>query len=153
MGYLQTAVPKLTITNPKETINGSIYRDKLLPKYIKAAKSYLFPIKTKMNFVLAHHQLNELSSVMKIVNTNFERVGSKEIWHGNSPDLNVIEHVWAKLQDSVIIEPRQTNRDSLIERIEATWYSLYQTYLENLLESFPDRIEDLINNEGKHTSY
>jgi len=37
-------------------------------------------------------------------------------WPGNSPDLNPIEHVWARLQDSVFKELRPKNRQQLIKK-------------------------------------
>lgn len=152
-GICANGVTKLVIMKPNETINTSVYKDKILPVYLDAVNSDLFPIKKKITYQADGAPAHNSSSVMKIVNMNFERVWSKGMWPGNSPDLNVIEHVWAKLQESVFIEPLPTDRHSLIKRIEETWYNLDQSYLENLVESFPNRIDQVINNEGKHTSY
>ena len=35
-------------------------------------------------------------------------------WPGNSPDLNIVEHIWSILQDSVFKEPHLRNREQLI---------------------------------------
>lgn len=75
------------------------------------------------------------------------------MWPGKSPDLNVIEHLWAILKDLVFIPPRPHDRESLIKRVENVWYSINKEYLKNLVESFPKRIEEVINNEGGHTRY
>ena len=55
--------------------------------------------------------------------------------------------------DSVLIPPRPYDRESLIKRVENVWYSINKEYLKNLVESFPKRIEEVINNEGGHTKY
>ena len=78
---------------------------------------------------------------------------SKNFWPGNSPDLNVIEHLWAVLQDSVFIDPRPTDRDPLIKRVTETWNRIDIGLLRKLVDSFPARIDDVINAEGGSTMY
>ena len=72
-------------------------------------------------------------------------------WPGNSQDLNVIENVWATLQDSVFEAPRPRNREQLIDRVKKTWNELPQTYLSNLVNAFPKRINDVLAAEGGTT--
>lgn len=50
-----------------------------------------------------------------------EEAWVKNIWPGNSCDLNPIEHVWAILQDSVLVEPSPRNRAELIDRVNEAW--------------------------------
>ena len=77
-------------------------------------------------------------------------------WPGNSPDLNVIENVWATLQGSVFEAPRPRKRKKLIDRVKKTWNKLPQAYLSNLALSnlanaFPKRINDVLDDEGCST--
>ena len=74
-------------------------------------------------------------------------------WPGNSPDLNVIEHVWAILQDSVFKEPRPKNREQLINRVTEEWNALGWEYLTSLIESFGTRVRDCLANDEKTTKY
>jgi hypothetical protein len=42
-------------------------------------------------------------------------------WPGNSPDLNsgnFPEHIWARLQSSVLQKPRPRNREELVTRVQ-----------------------------------
>jgi hypothetical protein len=91
--------------------------------------------------------------VIKKLKSRFDHLWTRGVYPGSSTDLNVIEHLWAELQDSVFIEPRPTNRQELIDRVQNKWKSFTKSQLRNLVESFPNRIKETINNEGKHTSY
>ena len=93
------------------------------------------------------------SSVIKKIKATFPNVWKKGLWPGNSPDLNVIEQEWSKLQESVFEKPVPNNRQELIERVKKTWYSLDISYLQNLVCSFPKRIDQVINNNGGSTDY
>jgi transposase len=65
----------------------------------------------------------------------------KGVYPGSSPDFNVIEHLWAELKGSVFIEPRPTNRQELIDRVQNKLKSFTKSQLRNLVESFPNRIK------------
>ena len=65
-------------------------------------------------------------------------------------DLNPIEHVWDRIKSSVFNDPRPTNRSELIERVKQTWDSLPEDYLKKLIHSFPSRIKEVIQKEGRH---
>ncbi|KAJ4446682.1 hypothetical protein ANN_13379 [Periplaneta americana] len=53
-------------------------------------------------------------------------------WPGNSPDLNPIEHLWSRLQESVFRTPRPRNRNELIARVLEEWESITQEYIFRL---------------------
>ena len=56
------------------------------------------------------------------------------VWHGDSPDLNPIENIWAVLKDSINIEPIPTTIDALKIRLDKTWDSLFINLLEKRSE-------------------
>ena len=74
-------------------------------------------------------------------------------WPGNSPDLNPLEHLWSRLQQSVLKSPRPRNREELITRVQREWENITQVECSNLVLSFPQRIKACVANSGKHTKY
>ena len=75
-------------------------------------------------------------------------------WPVQSPDLNLIEHLWEYLK-------RQLNRhpDSplgvweLWERVEAEWCEIKVEACQKLIESMPGMIEGVIKAKGGNTKY
>ncbi|KAJ4431936.1 hypothetical protein ANN_20544, partial [Periplaneta americana] len=59
---------------------------------------------------------------------------------GNSPDLNPIEHLWSRLQESVFRTPRPRNRNELIARVLEEWESITQEDIFRLTDSFGRRV-------------
>ena len=88
---------------------------------------------------------------MKVIRRNFNGVWTD--WLGNSPDLNVIENLWAKLQDTIFRKPRPCNREQLITRIKEEWTSIDQETTTTFVESFRKRILECHSNNGRHTKY
>ena len=85
------------------------------------------------------------ASIAKIKN------GITSVWEdrpGNSPDLNVIKNVWSVMQESVFEPPRPRNREQLIARVQEKWNSLPGDYLTKLVDSFPQRILDVLSANG-----
>ena len=59
-------------------------------------------------------------------------------WPSNSPDLNVIEHLWAILKRKVE-EVNPSNLDALVDTIMEAWDSISITTINSLVNSFPRR--------------
>ena len=78
---------------------------------------------------------------------------SPNSWPRNSPDLNPLEHLWSRLQQSVLRVPRPRNRDQLITRVQKEWDSITQLELSDLVRSFPRRLQACVDNSGSYTNY
>ena len=153
-GMTAKGVTDLHILEPKATINGQYYENKILPNYLNALNDpKLNSNKNRATFMQDSAQPHNTKSVIKEIEDSFPMTWTKGVWPGNSPDLNVIEHVWNVLQESVFIEPKPKTRDELITRVREKWFSLTPEYLSNLVHSFPNRITQTINNEGGNTNY
>lgn len=82
-------------------------------------------------------------------------------WPANSPDLNPIEHVWHVLKRSIwkTWYHKSSNinatadTDGLKLRIMEAWKAIDASYLKELVDSMPRRIEAVIKAGGGHTKY
>jgi len=135
-----------------KTVNGEYYRNKMLPIYAAAARnSAMFPRQNLVIFMQDGAPAHTAKATMNIINTEF--AGMWRDWPGNSPDLNPVEHLWARLQDSVLRQPRPSNREHLIRHVKQELASITQNDICRLIESLPQKIDDCLKNEGQSTKY
>lgn len=75
-------------------------------------------------------------------------------WPSRSPDMNPIENLWGILARRVYANGRQFDCvGALKQKIEEEWSNLDGNILQNLINSMPKRIFEVILNKGGHTKY
>lgn len=75
-------------------------------------------------------------------------------WTPNSPDLNIIENLWAILKQQIRERKvRPKNQDELWEAIQEEWYAIPTEIIEHLYASLPQRMSDVIDAKGWYTRY
>lgn len=75
-------------------------------------------------------------------------------WPPYSPDLNIIENLWGLLSRKVYESGTQyQDKNSLIEAIKKAWNEISLSSIENLYNSLPSRIFEVIQNRGGYTHY
>jgi hypothetical protein len=75
-------------------------------------------------------------------------------WPANSPDLNIIEHVWAYMKRRLgWYTERPDNLEDLWERVQEIWTNIPNDFLQKLYESMPKRLEEVIKHKGGNTKY
>ncbi len=72
-------------------------------------------------------------------------------WPPKSPDLSLIESVWAYLKDK--LRRSYDNREELEEDIKEQWKNIPVEFIENLYKSMSRRIQAVIESKGGPTYY
>lgn len=75
-------------------------------------------------------------------------------WQPQSPDMNIIEHVWDYLDNCVHSRPHPPhNLDELWKVLEEEWYKIPKEYIDKLYKSLPKRVKAVIEAKGGNTAY
>ena len=74
-------------------------------------------------------------------------------WPGNSPDLNSIKNLWAKMKD-LVAEKQPSSRKALIQTIKEVWVQeISADFCNSLIASMPRRLQAVIKVKGGNTKY
>ena len=140
-------VGSLCFLSPKTTVNTEVYID-LLDAYLLPSVDKLF---TDDDFVFQHDLAPAHRSYKTAKYLKEKRIDVLE-WPCNSPDLNIIEFVWQKMKTGV----QQVHLKTLEELkavLREVWASFTQNELEEMVESMPRRIHEVIAKKGDATKY
>ena len=75
-------------------------------------------------------------------------------WPAQSPDLNIIENVWRKMKIELQKRVHKITTVALLEEaIRDIWTEIAVEFLQNLYESIPKRIKQVIKAKGNITKY
>ncbi len=70
-------------------------------------------------------------------------------WPPYSPDINPIENIWALIKKKIIKENFViNNQKDLVLSVEKLFYDIDDETLKNLSDSVPNRLKELIDNQG-----
>ena len=67
--------------------------------------------------------------------------------------ISILSNIYGQIYKTVLVEPRPKNRDELIARVQNTWENISTQRLKDLVESFPNRLQQAKANNGGHTDY
>lgn len=85
----------------------------------------------------------------------FSKEGVQLFFHPpNSPDLNPIENLWSILKQRIRSRPHPpTSVDELKQAVQEAWDSITIDEINALVQSMPERVQQVLSAKGGHTSY
>lgn len=124
-------------------------------EYTSTLSATLLPILKKKYKKFTFQQDNASCHVSKISRAWF---GEHKInlldWPPCSPDLNPIENVWGYLVHQVYPNFKSYSTiEELTKAVVQEWNKLNPDYISKLVNSMPDRLYQVIERQGKCTSY
>lgn len=73
-------------------------------------------------------------------------------WPPQSPDLNPLENLWHYIKQKMTIAIGRQPSETFAE-IKTIWDQIPKEILQNLVNSIPSRLQEVISNKGGNTSY
>jgi hypothetical protein len=73
-------------------------------------------------------------------------------WPTQSPDMNIIEHVWGKMKEEAL-KMKPKNLDELWESCKNAFFAIPDDFINKLFESLPRRMDAVLQAHGSHTQY
>ena len=101
-GFCARGVTELHVVPCGQNITAKYYRDQILPIYFNAVENKdLFPNIKKVTLMQDNAPAHTSKETMKLLNEQSFTLWGKNVWPGNSPDLNPIENLWAYLKKNI----------------------------------------------------
>ena len=127
-------------------MTGEIYRDILQKKLLESVKR----LNLGRNWVLQHD--NDPKHRVHIVTKWLDEKGVERLkWPSFSPDLNSIEHICDEVERRMRKKPK--NEFELKQALLKACYDIGNEVTKKLVDSFPNRLHEVIRMNGYPTRY
>lgn len=138
-------------TTDLDFIRGTLNSD----KYLEILEEFVVPYAPFIGDQFIPMQDNARPHVARRVTEYLNETHiNKMDWPARSPDLNPIEHVWDYLKRKR--KDRNQAPITLLElraAIQEEWQRIPQDFIKTLIESIPNRLQEVIRNRGGNTRY
>ena len=138
------------ITRIDWALDGELYCEILKDELVNSLKYYGI----NLNHVIFQHD-NDPKHKSKIATECLERLKINVIdWPAQSPDLNPIEHLWKQLKYELCkYDNSPRGMLELWSRVQEKWNSFDKETCLKLIESMPNRIEQVYKAKGGYIKY
>jgi transposase len=139
-------------TSLRYEIKPYFFRENLTaPLYISILESRL-PSRDENDWIFQQDNDPKHKSRISVKWLNANTPSWMDDWPPYSPDLNIIENLWAIVKRKVY-EVEIKNLDQLEKRIRKVIKELNVELVNSTIRSFPDRLKAVIKAKGSHTKY
>ena len=102
-----------------------------------------------------YQQDKDAKHTARVTTAWFSKMGIKTLpWPSQSPDLNIIEHLWDHLKRKIRArDPQPETVEQLWEVTLQEWQSIDKEFIRRLYRSLPKRVAEVKKAKGGNTSY
>ena len=133
-----------------DRMNGDFYLQISKDKLLNTIQYYGFN-----PFDIIFHQNNNLKYIcIKVKKQLKEQKFKTMMWPTQSPDLNLIEHLWGYLKRKLVKHENPFNGIyELWKRIQVDWEEILAKDCQKLIESMPKRVQAVLKAKGSYIKY
>ena len=128
-------------------MDGKMYKDILQEHLVSSASK--MGLRRSFIFQQDNDPEHTCNLVKKFINQS--KINVLE-WPPQSPDLNPIEHLWDEM-DRKVKKSQRTSMKVFKNALKQTWDEIDSATLQNLVNSIPKRLKEVIKNRGYATKY
>ena len=130
-----------------ENMTGELYRDILQKNLLQSAKK----LNMAKDWWFQHD--NDPKHTARIVKNWLDQKRIQRLkWPSFSPDMNPIEHLWDEVERRTKKEQPKNEKD-LQECLTRVWNGIEKPVLKKLVDSVPNRLNEVIRMKGYSTKY
>lgn len=120
-------------------------------EYQRVLNEGLFQIYNHSN-IFQHDGAPPHRSASTVAYLNNRKVCYISDWPPQSPDVNIIENMWAELKRRLLLH-NPKNLDELWDSCLSEWQKIPNEYIQKLYNSLPNRLLCIRKNKGENTNY